>query len=32
MALTITVFQDVMCYNIINTNITEEPVSSVRAP
>ena len=32
MAMTITVVQDVMHYYIINTNITEEPVSSVRAP
>jgi len=31
-AVTITVFRDVMHYNIINTNITEEPVYSLRAP
>jgi len=32
MAVMITVFQDVMYCNIININITEEPVSTVRAP
>jgi len=32
MAVMITVFRDLMHYNVINTNITEEPISSVRAP
>jgi hypothetical protein len=32
MAVMITVFQDVMHYSVINTNVTEEPVASVRAP